>query len=101
MSRMRGAAVRWALSATCWSSALVVAAPIKSQSVAIGPLLSASTFRLAGAVDRRPRLVAQLGHSLGVSSVAFYPHGRYALLGSAMLWDVATGQQVRNKRGNI
>lgn len=54
--------------------------------------------------DRRPELVVQSGHADHVGAVAFSPDGQYALTGSddssAILWDVATGRQVRSFKGH-
>ena len=51
----------------------------------------------------RPELVAQTGHTVRVHSAAFSPDGRYVLTGSppgpAILWDVATGRQLRTYAG--
>jgi WD40 repeat protein len=47
----------------------------------------------------RPELVLQTGHAQRVSSVAFSPDGKQVLTGSgdgrAILWDAASGQQLR------
>jgi WD domain, G-beta repeat/Caspase domain len=52
----------------------------------------------------QPRLVAQLGHSLSITSVAFSPDGCYVLTGSAnktaRLWDIETGKEVRMFEGH-
>jgi WD40 repeat protein len=60
-----------------------------------------STPALAAPV---PFLMAQLGHSDSVTSVAFSPNGRYVLTGSrdntAILWDAATGIEIERFEGN-
>ncbi len=52
----------------------------------------------------RPEPVLQRGHAGAVFSVAFSPDGRYVLTGSqdktAILWNTATGQQVRVFHGH-
>ena len=52
----------------------------------------------------QPRLVTQLGHSDGITSVAFSPDGRLVLTGSqdgtACLWEVNTGREIRRFRGH-
>jgi WD40 repeat protein/uncharacterized caspase-like protein len=54
--------------------------------------------------DKRPRLVAQLGHTSGVSSVAFAPDGKQVVTGSydhtARLWDVQSGKELRAFTGH-
>ncbi len=48
--------------------------------------------------DKRPRLVAQLGHSHRVSSVAFAPDGKQVLTGSwdntTRIWEAQTGREL-------
>jgi WD40 repeat protein len=56
------------------------------------------TARLwAVSANNSPRIFA--GHSLGVTSVAFSPDGKYALTGSkdttARLWDLASGREIQ------
>ena len=54
--------------------------------------------------QERPRLVVQLGHAMGVLSVAFSADGRQVLTGSsgntARLWDAATGEEIRKFEGH-
>src|ERR1700730_14600341 len=49
--------------------------------------------------NNRPHLVAQLGHSGGVTSVAIAPDGKRVLTGSgdhtARIWDTETGKELR------
>ena len=51
-----------------------------------------------------PQLVVQLGHANLVTSGAFSPDGTYVLTGShdqtALLWDVATGRELRRFVGH-
>jgi WD40 repeat protein/uncharacterized caspase-like protein len=68
--------------------------------------LSAGSTRADGPKveqDKRPRLVAQLGHSSWVRSVAFAPDGKQVLTGSmdntARLWDARTGKELRTFTG--
>jgi WD40 repeat protein len=48
--------------------------------------------------------VPQLGHSSGVTSVAFAPDGKTALSGSQdktlRLWDLASGREIRKFEGH-
>src|ERR1017187_9037236 len=50
------------------------------------------------------KLYLQLGHSAGLNSVAFSPDGRWALTGSsdgtALVWDLATSQEIRRLVGH-
>ena len=59
---------------------------------------------LAEANKATPELVPQTGHSRKVFSVAFSPDGSRALTGSedttAILWDVASGRQIRTFQGH-
>jgi WD40 repeat protein len=52
----------------------------------------------------KPKLVAQLGHTAPISSVAFSPDGRFVLTGSwdttAILWDVTTGKRIKQFWGH-
>ncbi len=56
-----------------------------------------------GAAEKGPELVLQTGHSQPVSSVAFGSDGKFVVTGSwdatALLWDAATGQQLRTFKG--
>lgn len=56
-----------------------------------------------GGADK-PEVFVQLGHSLGVTSVAFSPDGKYALSGSKdhtlRLWEVTTGKEIRVFKGH-
>jgi WD40 repeat protein len=58
---------------------------------------------LVAPAEARPELLLQTGHSSEIGSVAFSPDGKRALTGSrdgtAILWDVATGQQLCTFRG--
>lgn len=55
--------------------------------------------------DKRPRLVAQLGHTSVVISVAFSPDGKQVLTGSddktARLWDTQSGKALRVLTGHV
>jgi tetratricopeptide (TPR) repeat protein len=61
-------------------------------------------FRLAALAPdaARPEMVLQTGHAHSLNFVAFSPDGQKALTGSsrdmAILWDVATGKQLRSFR---
>src|SRR5580700_11396882 len=52
----------------------------------------------------KPQLMVQLGHSGGVSSVAFSPDGSHILAGSpdhtASLWETASGKEIRRFEGH-
>src|SRR6185503_2861934 len=56
------------------------------------------------AFSQRPDLYVQMGHSEGVSSVAFSPDGKTLASGSAdgtiQLWDVVTGLGLKTVRGS-
>lgn len=58
---------------------------------------------LAGAQAARRETVLQTGHAVGVKAVAFHPDGKLAATGgdddSVILWDIATGRQLRSFRG--
>ena len=60
---------------------------------------TASAQEPAAKNTNRPRLVAQLGHSGSVTSVAYSPDGKFILTGgydeTARLWDAATGKELR------
>ena len=64
-------------------------------------LLTAAAISTAAAAgdESRPRLMPQLGHDQRVVSVAFSPTGEQILTGgsdaAAVLWDIATGREVR------
>jgi WD40 repeat protein len=66
--------------------------------------LPGASPKTASAPSKAPRLVVQTGHSDVVLSVALSPDGRGVLTGSrdgtARLWDVATGQEVRRFEGH-
>jgi WD40 repeat protein/uncharacterized caspase-like protein len=52
----------------------------------------------------KPRLVAQLGHLMGVTAVAFSPDARFIVTAgyddTAVLWDTATGKELRRFIGH-
>ena len=58
---------------------------------------------LAGGQAARRETVLQTGHAAGVKAVAFHPDGKLAATGgdddSVILWDLATGRQLRTYRG--
>ena len=59
---------------------------------------------LSKADPSKPELVLQLGHRERVANAAFGPDGRYILTNSmsdAILWDVATGRQLRTYLGAV
>jgi WD40 repeat protein len=70
------------------------------------PAMSAVGGQSAAAseADSRPRLVAQVGHSVGVNSVAVSSDGRLVLTGSddnvAKLWDAHSGKEIRSFVGH-
>lgn len=54
--------------------------------------------------EQRPEIVTQTGHSVGVTALAVSPDGRYAATGSedktVILWEIATGRQLRRFTGH-
>lgn len=69
--------------------------------IAILSISSAAAF-----AAEKPEIFVQLGHTKGVSSIAFSPDGRYVVSGSGgknalKLWDIATGKEIRNFTGQI
>jgi WD40 repeat protein len=54
---------------------------------------------------KRPQLVAQLGHPLGLTGRALSPDGQLLVTGgddgSAIVWDVATEKELRRLKGHI
>src|SRR5579871_1657664 len=96
-----------------WALSLLIgfclyALPLGAQTVKPRPPSSQRPATLAPAVPpaqgQHPYLLAQLGHSDAVNSVAFSPDGRYVLTGSndktARLWETATGKEIRTFRGH-
>jgi WD40 repeat protein len=59
---------------------------------------------VASAQDERPRLVAQVGSHSGYYECAFSPDGRFlavaARVNAAILWEVATGREIRRFLGH-
>ena len=74
----------------------------------VGRLLSivilVSCHCSARAQERPLKPVVQTGHSTSVSSVAISPNGKYVVTGShdstAILWDAASGKQIRTLLGH-
>ncbi|MCE7924524.1 MAG: hypothetical protein DYG98_15870 [Haliscomenobacteraceae bacterium CHB4] len=60
---------------------------------------------LAGLRGQAPRLVVPIGHTAGISSVAFSPNGMYILTGgsdhTAKLWEIKTGREIQTFKGHI
>ncbi len=75
---------------------------IKSRDRQATDAATASPSALAD--DTKPQLVVQLGHSSGITAIAISHDGRYALTGSndssALLWEVASGREVRRFLGH-
>ena len=57
------------------------------------------------ATKNQPQLIVQLGHGHLLSSVAFSPDGRFVLTGSedgtAILWEILRGREVRRFEGHM
>ena len=68
----------------------------------VGCFLSGFVLRAAGQ-DSQPELVLQTGHTAGIKALALHPNGKHIVTGAAdgtaILWDLATGRQLRTYRG--
>ncbi|MGA2079208.1 MAG: caspase family protein [Holophaga sp.] len=69
----------------------------------LGVLLAPAVAGFAAAVQA-PEVFVQTGHTFGVEAVAFSPDGRLGLSGgddqTCILWDVASGRQIRTFLGH-
>jgi WD40 repeat protein len=67
-------------------------------------ICSLGSFRSMAAEPLPPEIVTQLGHTSGLSAVAFSPDGKMILTSSGnltpALWDVASGREVRVFKGH-
>ncbi len=65
----------------------------------VGIFVSRTTAADPISPDRKPRLVAPIGHSQPIYSAAFSPDGKYLVTvnrdTAAILWEIKTGWEVR------